>query len=396
MQKNIKAVIQLKCIVLILLLSIIKVEVAGENLNKQNPLQLVLPPVVYAVPGIESNIYFENVVLTINPNNYVFDVDCPKGYNDAERWRFLPKKKDVGEYPLKIRIFNSRNKLIGQAETKVIVAPQNTGMGKSISLLVIGDSLTNASVYARRINSLFKLSGNPKLKFIGSHSGGGTPPGKDGVCHEGYGGWSWLTFCGMWSNRKDYRARSKFLVNQNGKRKLDFKAYCKKYNKGQAPDYITIMLGTNDIFAQNDNNIDAKIEKIFKYTDKFVSAIVKDAPNSIIGIALTPPPAHSQDAFGNNYKCGQTRWQFKRNQHRLVTAMINRFKTNNNKNISLVPVYVNLDTQNGFPVWNEAVVYGDKVRVKRQRNGVHPSSRGYRQIGDSFYCWLKYQLAKKK
>jgi lysophospholipase L1-like esterase len=378
-----------------LLLSFMQQSLASE-LKTDNPLELQLPPVIYAVPGVEMNIYFDNIVLTINPANYVFDVDCSKGYNDAKRWRFLPTPKDVGEYPLKIKIFNSGNHLIGEAETKVIVAPQNAGTGKNISLLIIGDSLTNASVYARRINDLFKLSGNPKLKLVGSHSGAGRKPGKDGVCHEGYGGWTWLTFCGMWTDRKDYRARSKFLVLKNGKKTLDFKAYYTKYNSGKAPDFITIMLGTNDVFAANDKNIDKSIKSVFRYMDMFLNELVKAAPDAKIGVALTPPPAGSQDAFGANYKCGQTRWQFKRNQHRLVTAMLNKFKNNKNKNISLVPVYVNLDTENGFPVWNEAIINGDKERVKRQRNGVHPSARGYRQIGNSFYAWMKCQMADTK
>jgi len=28
-----------------------------------------------------------------------------------------------------------------------------------------------------------------------------------------------------------------------------------------------------------------------------------------------------------------------------------------------------------------------------QSNGVHPAVSGYRQMGDSFYAWLKYLLA---
>jgi lysophospholipase L1-like esterase len=377
----------------IVLLSVI-LQASGNDLKVENPLALQLPPAIYAVPGVEMNIYFDNVILAINPGNYVFDIDCPKGYNDAKRWRFLPTQKDIGEYPLKIRVLNNSNQVVGQAETKVVVSPGNAGAGKNISLLAIGDSLTNANKYPRRINALFKQSGNPRLRFVGSHCGGGRSPGEDGVCHEGYGGWSWATFCGMWSNRKDYRARSKFLVLEGGQKKLDFNAYFVKYNNGKAPDFIIIMLGTNDVFAQNDSDIDARIRSIFKYMDMFLSALLKAAPDAKIGITLTPPPAGSQDAFGANYKCGQTRWQFKRNQHRLVQSVIRKFKTNKNKNISLVPVYTNLDTENGFPVWNEAVVYGDKIRVKRQRNGVHPADRGYNQIGDSFFSWMKYQLNK--
>ena len=33
-------------------------------------------------------------------------------------------------------------------------------------------------------------------------------------------------------------------------------------------------------------------------------------------------------------------------------------------------------------------------RFVRQSNGVHPAGAGYHQMGDTFYCWLKYQLSK--
>ena len=29
----------------------------------------------------------------------------------------------------------------------------------------------------------------------------------------------------------------------------------------------------------------------------------------------------------------------------------------------------------------------------RLNNGVHPAAEGYRQIGDTLYCWLKAQLS---
>lgn len=370
--------------------------VFGAEAPKKYLLNLLLPPKIYAVPGIESNVYFENIVLTINSKNYVFDVDCSKGRNDDSRWRYVPKEKDVGEYPWSVKVLDSENKIVAKGSTKLLVSPKNAGENEKKSILIIGDSLTNATVYARRINSICKLPGNPVLKFIGSHAGGGRPVGPDGVCHEGYGGWAWLTFCGMWTDRDDYRARSKFLVKKNVKVKLDVKAYLAKYNKGVPPDFITIMLGTNDVFAQTDSNIEAQIQTIFKYMDKFVGELAKSAPKARIGIALTPPPAHSQDAFGTNYKCNQTRWQFKRNQHHLVQAMIKKFKSNKYKNISLVPIYLNLDTEHSFPLGNESVVFRSKTKVKRQRNGVHPATPGYNQIGDVFYCWMKYQLSCKE
>ena len=42
-------------------------------------LKMMLPEVIYAVPGIESNIYFANVVDTANINAYAVEVKCARG-----------------------------------------------------------------------------------------------------------------------------------------------------------------------------------------------------------------------------------------------------------------------------------------------------------------------------
>ena len=50
--------------------------------------KLLLPEKIYAVPGIESNIYYENIFHTLNPANYSFEFLCKKGNNDAKRWHY--------------------------------------------------------------------------------------------------------------------------------------------------------------------------------------------------------------------------------------------------------------------------------------------------------------------
>ena len=359
-------------------------------------LKLQLPEKIYAVPGIEANIYFDNIVLTPNSDIYVFDVTCKKGRNDQKRWRFVPTDKDVGEYDWSVKVIDASGTL-AEGKTKLIVSPADAGKGKSISILVVGDSLTAANVYPIRLFELAsRPGGNPRMKMIGSN-GPNWQPQKNGVAHEGWGGWAWGTFLhktktSAKKNPKPWDIPSRFLVIKDGKGKLDFQAYLDKYNEGKAPDFITVQLGVNDIFAATDENLEEKIKKILASADTLLAEFRRVAPNAKIGVGLVTPSARSQDAFGTYYTCGQTRWQYRKNQHSLNEAYLKKFTNHPDKNLSIIPTNVNLDCENNFPVVSEPVNVGNTAKITRQSNGVHPASAGYRQIGDTFYCWLKYQL----
>ena len=132
----------------------------------KNTVHLQLPPALYAVPGVECCIYFDNVVNVINPENYVFDVTCSKGRNDQKRWRYVPAKTDKGTFSLKLKVFSDRG-LEAEGETRVIVTPADAGQGKNPAILVIGDSLTAAGVYPTRIEALMKANGHPQVKMLG-------------------------------------------------------------------------------------------------------------------------------------------------------------------------------------------------------------------------------------
>lgn len=225
----------------------------------QNPVRLVLPPFVYAVPGSEINIYFDNIVLVLNIKDYLFDVDCKVGRQDQDRWSFIPESKDVGNFPLTIKVFDCNSTLLAEAGTTIIVSPMDAGKGNNISIMLLGDSLTGASVYPRELYKLFKTGDNPNVKFIGSHIGSGNPPQEGVPSHEGRGGWTWSSYCSKWSEKDSeplYLQKSPFLALRDNTPVLDFKVYCEKYNDGMAPDYISIFLGINDVFGANDSNID--------------------------------------------------------------------------------------------------------------------------------------------
>lgn len=354
-------------------------------------LRLVLPPLIHAVVGVESNVYFDNVCLIINPSNYIFDADCALGRQQAERWTAVPTEKQIGDHRLTITIRDQSNAVLAQAATVIRVIPADAAADKPLSLLCIGDSLTHASVYPQSILESCQSPGNPKLELIGSHwLGAMAGP----VRHEGYGGWTaerFATHFTATARTGDYAKRgSPFLYPQeNGTPRLDFKRYCQDVNNGKSPNRVTIFLGPNDIFSYQDDTLEAGIDKMLKYYDQLVTMVRTESPSTRIGVMLPVPPAATQDAFGANYANGQTRWQYKRNQHRLLERMLDSYGKRSADNIDVIATFVNLDCQHNYPAEPVPANSRSTDKILRLNNGVHPSGPGYRQISDSVYCWLK-------
>ncbi len=356
-------------------------------------LRLTLPPDIYAVPGHEVNIYFDNIVLCPDSDDLVFDVDCNRGRQDEKRWRYTPDGSTIGQFSLAIRVLTPDMELIDEASTMIHVSPADAGAGEEISLLIVGDSLTNATYYPREVYKLMQGESNPALTMVGSHAGGGKNP-TDGVAHEGYGGWRWSTFCTRWSDDDPYRGKSKFLREIDGEPTLDFQRYLDTYNDGEAPDFITVLLGCNDTFSATEEDIEERIDDMFGWADKLLAEFQSVAPDTQIGILLLVPPSASQDAFGRNYKCRQTRWQYRRNQHRVVERQLEKFGDSADDNIFIVPANVNLDCEHNYPAREEPVNARNDTKIQRASNGVHPAPEGYYQIADSIYYWLKYRLSR--
>ena len=366
---------------------------------------IFIPKDIYAVEGEECNIYFKNVFLAVNHANFVFDVTCKAGKQEVKRWTFVPGKADGGKsYKLTLKVYNCREELVAEDFTTVHVSKADAGVGKSVSILMVGDSLTNATFYPQRLHDLCAMSKAPELQMIGSHAGSGRVVKAGGVAHEGYGGWRWNTFLTKYNPKPNpkaryaYAASSKFLFPKaDGKGvEFSFKKYLEKYNNGKTPDVITFQLGVNDVFHSTAENLEKNIAGILANADKLISAFRKEAPNALIGVGFVTAGAN-QDAFGNNYKCNQTAWGYYRNSFRLNQAMNKHFADYSDKNVVMIPANTNLDCENNFPARNAAVnARNENSFYLKQNNGVHPAPAGYRQMGDTYYAWLKYQLPRIK
>ena len=126
-----------------------------------------------------------------------------------------------------------------------------------------------------------------------------------------------------------------------------------------------------------------------------IANIRKAAPNAVLGVGLVTSGAW-QDAFGANYKNGQTAWQYRKNVFALNRRMIEKFAKCGDKRLLLIPANVNLDCENNFPALSAEANARNPRTILRQNNGVHPAVTGYKQMGDSFYAWLKYCLNTQK
>ena len=343
-------------------------------------LKLTLPPEIYAVPGVETSIYYDNIVLTESPESYRFTMTCDIGQAEENRWAVIPEVADVGDHQLTVTVSDNNGAELGQSATTLRVVPRDAGAGRAIRLLIVGDSLTHATIYSNEIARLLSLPGNPSWQMLGTHK---PSRAAEGVAHEGYGGWTWARFASHYEPNPDgtYRKRSSPFVYLDAGEKpvLDLNRYFDEECNGERPDFVTFLLGINDCFSADPDDpaaTDARIDAMLVRADMLLTAFRKAAPNAALGICLTTPPNSRQEAFQANYGDRYRRWGWKRIQHRLVQRQIERFQNREKECLFLVPTQLNLDPVNGYP----------------PNNGVHPNETGYKQIGASIYAWLKARL----
>jgi lysophospholipase L1-like esterase len=367
---------------------------AIERNDLKGKIQLILPKNIYAVQGIESNIYFDNICLVPNITNYIFDVNCSKGIQQMERWTFMPSSADIGSYPMMIEVRDETNEIIARASTVVRVIPKEAGAGQKIKMLLIGDSLTHASIYSQHILDLCRGDSEPQITLLGSHVPDSNCPANR---HEGYGGWTakhFITYYTGTARTGTYQGcGSPFLYeDSNAVPILNFSQYCIDINGGKGPDFVTILLGANDVFSATDDNIKRSIDEMLVYYDKLIKMIHDFRSDIPIAVLLPVPPAATQDAFAFDYSCGQTRWQYKRNQHHLVEQLIKHYDNRESENISIVPTNVSLDCMHNYPLNKTICNARTSEQITRVNNALHPAATGYQQIGDALYCWLKHAL----
>ncbi|MFK8110991.1 MAG: SGNH/GDSL hydrolase family protein [Rubripirellula sp.] len=351
----------------------------------QTELQLTLPPQIHAVTGLTTSVHFDNIVLTQSPANYRFDVSCDIGSSADRHWSITPTEQDAGDHSLQVSVYNADGELLETASSVLTVtADRVQPTADPIRLLIIGDSLTNASRYPNEVARLLSERDVYDWKMLGTHKPSSVA---EGVAHEGYGGWTWARFVTKYEPNPDgtHKKRSSPFVflNEASEPELDMHRYFAEDDHDELPSHVVIMLGINDCFSAPPDDavgIDARIDSMFAHADRLLASIREAVPQAQIGFCLTTPPNARQQAFQANYKDRYTRWGWKRIQHRLVQRQLQFVKEKADPRISIVPTQLSIDPIDGYP----------------ENNGVHPNGNGYKQIGKTIYAWLCQCLSRNR
>jgi lysophospholipase L1-like esterase len=413
---------------------------------------ILIPSVIYASEGIETNIYFDNVIFSNLPNDLLaIDITCPKGRQYDKFWRISPQAADTGTNEFKIDV-SFAGKIIASKTSQLIITGKNKGAGSSIKVLCIGDSTTAGGQYISIINTDYQAIASPSMTFLGSR---GISPNK----HEGRGGWKFSQYAGdggqstwqlslsgltdspgigsVYSDGKSeftiseinlsggngYVAvrRSKGIdnpsvngsltkVSGNGDtvipytnslmtaanpfwnlsmKRLDFKKYLN--DKGYnmtADDLITVHLGINDVFLDVS---DSKLESIKADFNKMRTEFRAVIPQVNIGLCITIPPSISQDAFAVNYASGQTLKRYLENYKKLVAFLLRNYDTEEMRTSKLYCIGFNhcIDRTNNFQKTTMKANSRSTQIIETWGNGVHPDNTGYYQMGDVLYTFIK-------
>jgi lysophospholipase L1-like esterase len=169
--------------------------VATMRADESRRLKLFLPDKIDAVVGDTLEIFYEGLTSAANPLNYNIVTVANKGRSYRRKWAYTPLPGDKN-FPLCIQYYDDFGKLVGRAESTIMVSDKATTPSKNVNILSIGASTTASGRWVAELQRrLCGTGGTPEgldlsnITFIGSC---GVPP----VCVEAYGGWSWREYIG--------------------------------------------------------------------------------------------------------------------------------------------------------------------------------------------------------
>lgn len=340
-----------------------------------------LPNVIYAAVGRTIEIY--NKQVCINVDKYHVQWICNKGKAYARKFTITPTESDIGETPLTLNIYDDKLKIIYTKTSTIKII--NGNINDNITILPIGDSLTNSKPWLAEITTLSE----GKLTYVGTRRNGaiqdsfGKNYAANTLRHEGRGGYT----AAKYMSDSTYTLDS-FYVGVSSVdgatnpfwdgNKFSLRHYLTTQNIDE-PSAIQIWLGTNDI----NNGYETAITDI----SALISNIRAEYPTIKILLCNT-----IYRGGQNGYPEDATKpisWEYDYNNRvlQLMKALTQSLKED--QNIYFIPLAVCHDSEYNFGATEIPVNPRATQKEFIPIGSIHPQPQGYYQCADelfSAYC----------
>lgn len=168
------------------------VEYISNNMTL-SPLAISLPDKIWTVVGDTLQLFYRGIVRAVDPYRYNIVVKCAKGNQYPRFFEYTPMVADVGETPFTIVVKDDNGNVLAEKSATLITSVVPTS-SNAINVACIGDSLTAPGIWCgEAYRRLAESGGMPEgnklrnIKFIGSMGSGGAK-------FFGVGGWSWSSY----------------------------------------------------------------------------------------------------------------------------------------------------------------------------------------------------------
>lgn len=336
-------------------------------------VDILCPSTIYAVVGLETNLYWDSLIQGGDINNVIVEVEG-NGLNLGNRWSYTPSA--AGSFSITVRVRDLSYRLLAAKTITVVASVYAAGSATIINAIHIGDSMIDNAYHLDHLESDMAGSNITYNIF-------GTRPHS-----EGRGGWTSSQYITLAESGGVTNA----FFNPNTQ-KFDFSYYMTQQGYSNI-DVVWLFLGTNDVKGQTQfSGIEGSANITIKNLNEIIASIHDYDSDIKIVVNTAGIGAHDQYPYAKMYNNNQ----IKQALHRYgiqtqVSKILKTYLGREAENIFVCLTGSSLDNVNGFPTTTANVAARISKQETYQSDPYHPTSEGYYQFADCEFAFIRNKL----